>query len=344
MENHKHIAELPLFFILGRTRSGTTMLRSMLDAHPNILVPPEFPVLTCVRNMQKSLWAEKEIDQFVVKVGRCYKFSYMKITTDALRDRLLEYYKEKGSINLHIALKILDLFYISPFEKDEILQLGNKNPLYSLHVEKIRVFFPNSKFIFIRRHLLSVMESIENVNFELRWPAFIAWRWKKAIRKSFRAKQKLPEMCFLIRYEDLTKNPEQNLRGICAFLSVPFNEAIVQFNDEARLKKVYGDELVGVHSSLLLKPQNALIKKWDEDYSFRQKIAIAWAGKSLAKAGYSRRKFPRFFYYILGVPSVFTAFSIQFISRALNFISFGRFSPHLIIVLPQILYRKKGKK
>ena len=35
------IRNLPFFFILGRPRSGTTLLRTILDAHPNIVIPPE---------------------------------------------------------------------------------------------------------------------------------------------------------------------------------------------------------------------------------------------------------------------------------------------------------------
>ncbi|HAL65426.1 MAG TPA: hypothetical protein DCP10_07675 [Bacteroidales bacterium] len=34
-----------LFFILGRPRSGTTLLRTLLDAHPQVKVPPEYPVV-----------------------------------------------------------------------------------------------------------------------------------------------------------------------------------------------------------------------------------------------------------------------------------------------------------
>lgn len=337
------IEDLPRFFILGRTRSGTTMLRSMLDAHPNILVPPEFPVLTCVRKMKKTHWAEREIDQFVLKVGRSYKFSFMKITTDALRDSLLGYFRERGEINLDSALNILDLLYISPFDKKEILQLGNKNPRYSLHVEKIRHHFPRAKFIFMVRHILSVLESVQKVNFELRWPAYIAWRWKRAIIKSYRDKSKEPYLSQIIRYEDLVQDQKKVLGEICSFLQVPFDSTMLNFNDESKLKSVYGNELDGVHSSLLLEPGSVNLKDWTEKYSRKQKIAIAWAGKSLMNSGYTARNIPKVYYYILGIPSVLTARFFLLCARILNFISFGYFPLHINSIIAQVIYKNPNK-
>ena len=37
------IKELPIFFIVGSPRSGTTMLRTIFDAHPNVSIPLENP-------------------------------------------------------------------------------------------------------------------------------------------------------------------------------------------------------------------------------------------------------------------------------------------------------------
>ncbi|WP_103919423.1 sulfotransferase [Candidatus Venteria ishoeyi] len=38
-------SESAFFFIIGRPRSGTTLLQSILDAHPNILIPGESPLI-----------------------------------------------------------------------------------------------------------------------------------------------------------------------------------------------------------------------------------------------------------------------------------------------------------
>jgi len=39
--NNLHAAQLPAPFIVGVPRSGTTLLRLMCDAHPDLSLPPE---------------------------------------------------------------------------------------------------------------------------------------------------------------------------------------------------------------------------------------------------------------------------------------------------------------
>jgi hypothetical protein len=34
-------SQIPVFFIIGRPRTGTTLLQSLLDAHPNVVIPWE---------------------------------------------------------------------------------------------------------------------------------------------------------------------------------------------------------------------------------------------------------------------------------------------------------------
>ncbi len=37
------VKSLPFFFIIGRPRSGTTLLRTLFDVHPNVIIPLERP-------------------------------------------------------------------------------------------------------------------------------------------------------------------------------------------------------------------------------------------------------------------------------------------------------------
>ena len=57
----KDLKELPFIFIVGRPRSGTTLLMSLFDAHPNVIIPPEcamilnlFPKYRKLRNWDKK--------------------------------------------------------------------------------------------------------------------------------------------------------------------------------------------------------------------------------------------------------------------------------------------------
>ena len=39
------IRQTPMFFIVGRPRTGSTLLRTLFDAHPNVTIPQEWPML-----------------------------------------------------------------------------------------------------------------------------------------------------------------------------------------------------------------------------------------------------------------------------------------------------------
>ncbi|MCX6283966.1 MAG: sulfotransferase [Bacteroidetes bacterium] len=78
------LRKIPLFFILGRPRSGTTLLTSLLNAHPNVRIAPEFPILFFLyqRFKKVKVWDETTIRSFVDHVFYFSKFimltQYMK--------------------------------------------------------------------------------------------------------------------------------------------------------------------------------------------------------------------------------------------------------------------------
>ena len=66
-EEFKKIKKIPMVFIMGKERSGTTLLQTLLDAHPNIVAPPEseFIVLLYPRFGKIKKWTKKKIYDFL---------------------------------------------------------------------------------------------------------------------------------------------------------------------------------------------------------------------------------------------------------------------------------------
>jgi Sulfotransferase family len=62
-EDIKKIESIPMNFIVGKERSGTTLLQLMLNAHPNIIAPPEskFIILLYFKFGKIQIWTEKII-------------------------------------------------------------------------------------------------------------------------------------------------------------------------------------------------------------------------------------------------------------------------------------------
>ena len=202
MDTLVNIEELPLFFILGRPRSGTTMLRSMFDAHPSVIIPPEFPMLATVENLPQDNWNNNTIAEFILRIQKIRKFENLKISAKQIEAALKQYLAENKTLNIQTAFKITNSLFESPFEKKEMFAIGDKNPLYSLYIKRLRKIFQDAKFVFIQRHLFSVLDSVYKTNFLLHWPSVVALQWKRAYKQAMDEINVNPTNSKIIKYED----------------------------------------------------------------------------------------------------------------------------------------------
>ena len=83
---------LPIFFITCRPRSGSTLLRTMFDAHPNIVIPPECQFIINLRKKYLGLdcWTERTVSSFVADLKKQGLIESWKIDWKKLNNILLE--------------------------------------------------------------------------------------------------------------------------------------------------------------------------------------------------------------------------------------------------------------
>lgn len=335
---------IPHFFIMGRTRSGTTMLRSMFDAHPQVCIPPEYPVLYCLRRFGNSI-GSKEAGRLFSVLTKCPKFRDVKISHTELKAALEKAFADSDPVSTAEVYRRVMLLYRSPYQKSSIKMIGDKNPLYSLHVRRIRNMFPDAKFIFLRRHLFNVVDSVFRAGFELHWPAFIAFNWRKSVRLSISDMSMFPENTMVLRYEDIVSDPKLAMEKACAFLDISYHESMIHFNETHALEATFGQALQGAHRSLLMNVKDADASIPVHPAARRHRIAAAWAGKSIKLAGYEQPECKyRWFYFLLGIPSVVAAQSLRVFGFIIHTISFGRWHPWLLARLALMLNRRKQQR
>jgi hypothetical protein len=181
----------------------------------------------------------------------------------------------------------------SPFPKEEILLLGDKNPIYSMYCKYIINLFPDSKIIHIvrdyRDHIISVLET---KLYKIPSVALVAYQWKRSLRMIQKQKKKQPERFFTIRYEDLVNNPEIEVPQLFEFLNISYNDAVLNFNE--RVKEKYSgnnilDEIQKRQSNILNPINNKMVNKWQTQMSKEsQEIADIIVGNYAEKYGYQR--------------------------------------------------------
>ncbi|MEZ5084186.1 MAG: sulfotransferase [Bacteroidales bacterium] len=323
MKISKNLDKIPFFFIIGRPRSGTTLLQTLFDAHPHVQIPPESPVIKECFDRFRGVhdWNKQEIHQFADYLFRVIKFKEWNIDKNKLLHRLLNY---EGKLTFNTVIHIVYLNYQSVYNKGEIKILGDKNPSYSKFPEKMKAIFPDAKFIHIvrdyRDHILS-MQRVNLLNSNL---PLISYTWRKSQIKTFRFAQRFPDSIMAIRYEDFVKNPESNLKRMCEFLDINYDQSVLTYHEkEEAFKKEFKMKTSNLFHGNLFKPINSdNVNKWKSEMSQKDILkADFYVGKFAELSGYERiypkRTFNGFFsclpgYIYLGLYNVLL-FSIKLI-------------------------------
>lgn len=256
-------ASTPIFFIISRCRSGSTLLRTILDAHPELLVAPEGMFITRLYGRYGNIkkWDEHKIDSFIMDLAKVEFFHHWKIHPPALKSLLL---KNLDRLDYPLACKIVHLSYSSIFEKEKNLLLGNHNPghaSYSLvtgkssYIPLLVELFPEAKFIFITRDYRDNYLSIKDGHFELPIISLASFRWRCIYKTVAEQIKDSPSKFITMKYEDLTASPEKTLKTICSFLSIDFHKSMESFHrKEEGVRQTYDENELMRRQSRLFQP------------------------------------------------------------------------------------------
>jgi hypothetical protein len=180
-------------FVLSCVRSGSTLLRLMLDSHPQICAPHEMHLrrfTVDVSGTGRESMKEMGIDEHEVR--------------NLLWDRLLHHELTRSGKPIFV----------------------NKTPNDALIWADILACWPKARFVYLRRHPGAIVES-----------------WAKR-RKRFTHDQVVSDVLayatgmnqaeaavggLVVRYEDLTREPERETRRLAEFLGVDWDPAMVDY-------------------------------------------------------------------------------------------------------------------
>jgi hypothetical protein len=257
----KQLKKLP-FFVVGSERSGTTMLRLMLEAHSMLAVTPEFEFAT-----------------YPIRQGRPFPDS------DALEDLSRNW--------IFRSLKI-DYFCLDSWPKamQNIMEIyGNKNnstvtgAVVHKDYEELPRIFPQAKYIHIIRDPRDVAYSVVKMG----WASDVVTgvnRWFEAEKSWDILKQSLDSSMVLeVHFEELVDHPDKTLAMICDFLDVPYVSQMLKYDQ----------------SSSYDKPNRAIAQAWRQRLSEKEIGTLEYIlGNKLEARGYKnsglKQRRPSFVY------------------------------------------------
>ena len=330
------IYKLPIFFILGRHRSGTTLLRTLLDAHPNIKIPLETPFIFTLYPKYKNIknWDRSQLEELHKDLSTYINFDYLQINKNKLLPEILA---GEGENSFQNFVKIIYSNYTSIYKKEEITLLGDKNPLYAIYPDKLFKIFPDSKYIFLTRDYRDHIISIKKIDFEAHRTALLAYKWRLAVKKNMQLSKRYPKQFFHLRYEDLVSDPELNVKKICDFLGLQYSAEVLNFYQKKdKMIELYTEEDIDKYHSSLYKPiKSDKTGIWETQLTKNQiKMADTVVGKYADIMGYQRRySKTNFFMMLLTLPFVTFGYLSYKVSEIIYILPFP-VKKHIIKLAP----------
>lgn len=337
----KDIGKIPIFFILSRPRTGSTLLRTLFDAHPNIQAPPEcqFIVNLYPKYGKRKHWDHATILEFVSDLEQQFLFHTWILDIDKLKAylTLLE-----GDLEYATLCKAVYLQYQSLFSKGKILLIGDKNPGYALYIDLLRSIFPDAKFIHLTRDYRDNYHSLARVEFELPLISLTTYKWKYFYKTITSNAQHHSGSFITIRYEDLVRRTEEEMKRLFQFLAIDYHPEILHFYEKREeFLRIYPEEMVNrIHASLMHPVSSKKTGIWRthlSDYEIR--IADHVIGPYGQMAGYDKQYTgARVGIMLAALPGIVLGRSIYITTRLVNRLPY-KSRQYILSELPFVLGR-----
>ena len=282
-------ADIPFFFIIGRPRSGTTLLRTLLDAHPNIGIPTEcnFIMALAARYAHKKRFSQQTLLNFCNDLSYARYFDKLPLRRKELRDAILS---QPADTQYATLCRLVTASYISVYEKGEIMALGDKNPAYSSeNFRRVYGLIPGARYIHIVRDYRDMIVSLKKGGFRMPSVEFMARSWVQSLKTIHTVSESDKASFYRVRYEDLVMNPEQEMKNICTYLGVPYYSEILDFHTRKEAFEIKQKQMnIAAYHRSLFQPINASrCGLWKSELSRSEIIAAeSIAGIAGAELGY----------------------------------------------------------
>jgi len=261
--------------VLGVARSGTTLLRVILDRSPGIAIPEE--------------------SRFVPLLARRHRTPVDPVHfRDDLRriPELRRWELDPSDVVLEpapsTASAIAAVFEAYAAKRDK-QRWGDKTPMYMRHLPLLERLFPDAQYVHLIRDgrdaAVSFLEMPEGT-FTRTWaypsrPAGFACQWRTEVEAARGLGARVGSARYLeVRYEELVAEPERVVRTICDFAELPFERSMLEYAGSVDVSEK-------PHHQGLREPPTAGRRDWRRELSPEDARAFEEiAGDLLVELGY----------------------------------------------------------
>lgn len=270
-------------FIVGSGRSGTTLLRALLDAHPQLAIPPEsYFVVTLARKSDRYISdAGFAAGMFCDDVAAHPRFEKWDLPEAEMRAAV----EAAAPADYASAIRAVYAAYAAHQGKP---RYADKTPKYVKDTKRLLALFPEARFVHIVRDGRDVVLSFKDLTWGPDSAIEGGLRWRNWVDLGRAVARDLGSERYMeVKYEDLVADPEAQLRVICEFLSLEYTDEMFKYVDKA-------DEIIDAnyypegHSRIRMPPTTGL-RDWRTEMDREDLVKFELvAGDLLDELGYER--------------------------------------------------------
>lgn len=228
----------PYLFIVGCPRSGTTMLERMVNAHSQIAIIHETHWIARFFRKRTGLTREGMVTpKLVRRLSEYHRFKYLTVERKELLDLVA------NSEPMTYAAFVSRIFDRYGRREGKPLVGDKTTGDYVRNIPLLHGLWPETRFVHLVRDGRNVCLSMLN------WPkahraagrwdiwaedpvATTALWWGWHVRAGIEGGRSIgPAGCHEIHFESLVERPRQEIAALCAFLDVPFQDAMLAFHE-----------------------------------------------------------------------------------------------------------------
>jgi len=223
--------------VVGVARSGTTLLRLMLDAHPELAMTHEagfVPTASNLTNPTSRIFYRRIItavtgnprgnnlrEAFYQTLTGFVTWGDFHIPSEILRQEL----DKVEPFTITEGIRTFFRLYAGRFNKP---RWGDKTPFYVRHLKSVENVLPEAHFIHIIRDGRDAALSGKGLHFVNGDFEAIGSDWSNQILAA-RRQSGLCRHYLEVRYEDLVRTPTVILQGICRFLNLKYDPRMERY-------------------------------------------------------------------------------------------------------------------
>lgn len=273
----------PPFFIIGFQRSGTTLLRLMLDSHPAVAIPLDTAGLWAAYQDRLEVWFND-----LATVEDCHRLIEAIGAEERIRlwNVPISVDEITALVDAYDFPAIIAGFHMAYAQAKGKTRWGCKDPGDTQRIHVINKWFPDARFVHIIRDGRDACLSQLGQDFGHTELIPCAVDWQEQVSWVARMGAILGSDRYLeLRYEDLVTDPEPVLQRICKFIGLPFDSAMLEYH--RRVGDAVPDEKRHIWPLIDRPPQKDNINRWKSRMTTGERICFekrAWS--ALQENGY----------------------------------------------------------